>query len=106
MFVSHQGSLTRASQPSQQPTNHPTNQQTNKQTPNKTKQWERKELHTGPEPPFFASSRCLHKHVAKFLPSSSGTPNQYFSNPPAATASSCAPSSSSPKYGRLVPFAI
>lgn len=31
----------------------------------------------GPTPPFLASSCDLHTHVAKFLPSLSGVPNQY-----------------------------
>jgi hypothetical protein len=37
-----------------------------------------------------------NSQVAKFLPASSGSPNQYFSNPPDSTASRCAALSSSP----------
>lgn len=79
----------------------------------------------GPTPPFFASSWDLHTHVARFLPSSSGFPNQYLSfvnhcyricpyiggadlrdtylrNPPLAVASACAALSSTPRSSYTV----
>lgn len=57
---------------------------------------------TLPAPPLFASSLLLHRHVARFLESASGVPNQYFSSPPLSTASLCASSSRSPRWTRSV----